>query len=142
MFGFLKRRKIRRFDLAAIGDNWLVRPLVHDGIAGTLHVRQLPAGVRRADFPVVALAWVERAEIAGEPSALLETVKTALEKDRACLTVLVHETPDRVLWYAYAAQSSTLDATLAALDNKAIRWGVNDDPEWVEYEHAKGLVGA
>ena len=141
MFNFFRRHRHRTFDIAAIGDEWLVRPLTHDGIAGTLRIRQVPAGIPRKDFPLVALGWTDKALAPGDATALTATVRQALEHDRRCLLVLVHEMPDRLSWYAYAHRQDALDAAFASLGDPSIRWGINDDEDWLEYTNARQLAG-
>lgn len=140
MLSFLRRFTRRRFDLAAIGDRWIERPIEHDGTPGSLRVRQLPANLPRKRFPQVALGWVARAAHA-DPGALTRSVQGALEQDGQCLLVLVHETPQGLAWYAYAAGNAPLDTAFASLGVAAVGWGINDDPDWAEYTHATGLVG-
>ena len=89
----------------------------------------------------MALAWIDTEEVADVP-ALSRSVQESLEAQGAALLVLVHETPGRVMWYAYAADESVFDRALASLANAQLRWGVNEDPDWLEYEHGRNLVGA
>ena len=138
--GLLRRQP--GFDLAAIGERWLERPLTHDGVAGTLRIRQLPASLPRGDFPFVAMAWLDQALPAREAAERSEAIRQALERQGRCLLVLVHHTPDRLDCYAYAASAKALDRAFGALGDDALRWGINDDPGWREYEHARGLAGA
>ncbi len=142
MLSIFRRSKQHKFNIASIGENWLVRPLTHDNIPGKLHVRQLPSDVPRNHFPIVALAWTDKAEQTLEADSLSLSVRQTLEREGNCLLVLVHETPDRLTWYAYAASSKALDGAFASLSNEKLRWGVNEDRGWLEYEHAKNLVGA
>lgn len=142
MLNFFRRSRDPKFDLAAIGDRWLARPLTHDGVSGTLHVRQLPSDLRREAFPFVALAWMDGEQARGTDSAVFRSLRGALEKRGNGLVVLIHETPARVHWYAYAASEKILDEALASLDNKALHWGINEDRGWPEYDNARRLVGA
>ena|SRR5690606_24694624 len=142
MLSIFKRSKKPRFDIAAIGENWLVRPLSHENVQGRLHVRQVPTHVPRKHFPVVALAWIEDVKKVSDIAALGRSVKEALEEQGNCLLVLVHETSERVMWYAYAADAKSFNGPLSSLGEAGVRWGVNEDRDWLEYEHAKGLVGA
>ncbi|GAA3924021.1 hypothetical protein [Luteimonas lutimaris] len=142
MLNIFRRSRDPKFDIAAIGDHWLAWPLTHDGVSGTLHVRQLPFDLPRQEFPFVALAWMDGAETRGTDSAVFRSLKGVLEKRGSGLIVLVHETPGRVYWYAYAASAKILDEAFASLDNEALHWGINEDRGWPEYDNAKGLVGA
>jgi hypothetical protein len=140
MLAFFRRFAGRRFDIAAIGDRWIARPIEHDGTPGSLRVRQLPDSLPRKRFPQVALGWIARADHA-DLESLTRSVQAALEQEGQCLLVLVHETPQGLAWYAYAAGNAALDTAFASLGVEAIGWGINDDPDWGEYTHAKGLVG-
>lgn len=142
VFGFFKRQP-QGFDLGALSAQWQQHSLLHDGVHGSLRIRELPSRLQRDRFPAVALAWYDRKDPAEDVTALSGQVQQALEQQGRCLLVLVHDTPDRVSWYAYAGSDKVLDAALASLgEAAAIRWGVNDDPEWNEYDHARRLVGA
>lgn len=140
MFKLFGRPKHPTFDLAAIGNDWAVHPLTHDGIPGTLRVRQLPPGIARERFPQVAMAWADAAS--GDAGARTGAIQSALERDRTCLLVLVHETADRTSWYAYSGSQERLDRSLASLKDPALHWGINDDASWAEYDNARRLVGA
>ena len=128
------------FDIAAIGNHWVGHPLTHDGIAGTLRVRLLPPDVARERFPLVALAWSDQPP-AADAAARTEAIQAALERDRSCLLVLVHETAGRTTWYAYSSSQERLDKSYGSLRDRALHWGINDDPGWAEYDHARSLVG-
>lgn len=140
MFKLFGRPKHPTFDLAAIGNDWADHPLTHDGIPGTLRVRQLPAGLVRDRFPQVAMAWADAAR--GDAAARTGAIQSALEQDRACLLVLVHETADRTTWYAYSGSQERLDRSFGSLKDPTLHWGINDDPGWAEYDNARRLVGA
>jgi hypothetical protein len=142
MFGIFPRPKDQTFNVAAIGESWLVRPLTHDGVEGKLHVRQLPSNVARRSFGFVALSQNEASVQPDQISALTKQVQRALEHDGACLLVLIHEVPGQVTWYAYAASRGALDKAFAAVKTPSVRWGINEDKGWLEYEHARSLVGA
>ena len=141
MFNIFRRSKDSTFNIAAIGNNWLRRPITHEGTAGTLHVRQIPTDVRRDEHPFVSLAKCE--DVA--PDAVetrTKAVQQALERSGACLLVLTHATPRAVTWYAYASSQKALDAAFASLSDPSVRWGGGEDKGWLEFEHARGLVGA
>jgi hypothetical protein len=141
MFSIFRRSKDSTFNIAAIGNNWLRRPIVHEGKAGSLHVRQIPTDVKRSEYPFVALAQCE--SVAPETiEARTIAVQRALERDGACLLVLTHAAPGAVTWYAYASTQKALDAAFASLSDPSIRWGGGEDKGWKEFEHARGLVGA
>ena len=142
MFRFFPRSRPPCFDLARIGDDWDRYPLVHDGVAGALEIRRLPAPPRQRDFPALAMAWVDKAALGGDIGALSQRLQQALEGESQALLVLRHDTPSRMSWYAYAGADRTLDAAIGALACERLHWGVNDDPDWHEYAHARGLVGA
>lgn len=141
MLNFFNRPERRRFQLEAIGDHWQQRPLTHDDVAGTLHVREVPASLAHKRFPCLALAWLDRSIAAVDPDALRRQVQQALEADARCLLVLVHETPHKLAWYAYAASEQALDGAFGSLAHAQLGWGINPDPDWYEYRHARGLVG-
>jgi len=142
MFRFFRRSRPPRFDLARIGDAWDRHPLVHDGVAGSLDIRRLPAQPRQRDFPALAMAWVDKAALGEDIEALSQRLQQALEGESMALLVLRHDTPSRMSWYAYADADRTLDAALGALACERLHWGINDDPDWHEYAHARRLVGA
>ena len=141
MLSIFRRSKPATFNTAAIGDNWLSRPITHDGVAGTLHVRQIPSDVKRGDFPFVSLAQTEASLSHEAIVAQTNLVQRALEQDGRCLLVLTHEVPSSVTWYAYASTQEALDAAFASLSDPSLRWGGGEDKEWLEFEHARGLVG-
>ena len=137
---FLPRREQGgAFDVAAVGDHWREHPLVHDGVAGTLRVRQLADGAARTALRLVALAQVDRLEPA-DLAGLTSRIQKALEQ-RGNLLVLVHRAGDRVHWYAYGASRDAIDAAFQSLKDPAVHWGINEDPGWVEYDYARSLVG-
>jgi hypothetical protein len=140
MFNIFHRSKGSTFNIAAIGNNWLHRTLMHDGTAGILHVRQIPTDVKRGDFPFVALA---QSSLSPETiESRTKAVQNALERDGACLLVLAHEVSGTVTWYAYASHQKALDAAFSSLFDPSIRWGGGADKDWKEFEHVRGLVGA
>ncbi len=141
MFNLFRRSKSPTFNIAAIGNNWLRRPITHEGTAGILHVRQIPTDVNRDEHPFVALA--QCGEVAPEAiDTRTEAVQQALERNGACLLVLTHATRGAVAWYAYASSQKALDAAFASLSDPTVRWGGGEDKGWLEFEHARGLVGA
>ena len=142
MFNIFRRSKDKAFNIAAIGNNWLVRPLTHGGVAGTLHVRQLPSDVARNEFRFVALSQTREPLQPGDISTLTQKVKCALEHSGACLLFLAHEVPGQVTWYAYAATRKALDDAFASLGDPSVGWGIEEDKGWLEYEHSRNLVGA
>jgi hypothetical protein len=142
MFDIFRRAKDETFNIAAIGENWLVRPLTHDGVPGRLHVRQLPATVARRKFKFVALAQTREPVQASDIPALTNKVKTTLERGGSCLLVLAHEVSGQVTWYAYAATRKALHDAFTTLGDSSIGWAADEDKDWLEYEHAKNLVGA
>lgn len=137
---FLPRREPAGvFDVAAVGNEWREHPLVHDGVAGTLRVRQIPVVEARSALGLVVLAQVDKVDAASLPD-LTHRIQTALEQ-RGNLLVLVHRAGDRVHWYAYGASRDAIDAAFQSLKNPAVHWGINEDRGWVEYDHARSLVG-
>ena len=142
MFNIFRRSIDTKFNIAAIGDNWLVRPLTHDGVAGKLHVRQLPSDVARNEFRFVALSQTREPLEAGDIPTLTRKVQRALEHGGACLLVLAHEVPGQVTLYAYAATRKALDDAFASLGDASVGWGIEEDESWLEYEHSRNLVGA
>jgi hypothetical protein len=142
IIGFFVPRRERAgssFDMTAVGDRWHEHPLVHDGVAGTLRVRELGDARVRVALPLVALAQVD-AVAPGALAGLTTRIQAALEQ-RGNLLVLVHRAGDRVHWYAYGASRDAIDAAFRSLGDPAVHWGINDDPDWVEYDHARSLVG-
>lgn len=141
IIGFVlpRREQGAFFDATAMGDRWLEHPLVHDGVAGTLRVRQLPDDGARAALGLVALAQVDKVDPAALPQ-LTDRIQQALEQ-RGNLLVLVHRAGDRVHWYAYGASRDAIDAAFQSLEDAAVHWGINEDADWVEYDHARSLVG-
>lgn len=133
-----QRAAATSFDLVAIGDDWREHSLVHDGVSGTLRVRQLPDGLVRSALGLVALAQVDDAE-ASAVAKLTRRIQQALEQ-RGSLLVLVHHQAGRVHWYAYGATRASIDEAFASLDDPAVHWGINEDAGWAEYDHAKSLV--
>jgi hypothetical protein len=142
MLSIFRRSKVSRFNIAAIGDNWLHRPITHEGKTGVLHVRQVPSDVKKADFPFVSLAQSANSLSRQAIEAQTKLVQRALERDGACLLVLAHEVAGAVTWYAYASTQKALDAAFASLSDPSIRWAGGEDKGWLEFEHARGLVGA
>jgi hypothetical protein len=88
---------------------------------------------------LVALAQVDKVDPAALPQ-LTDRIQQALEQ-RGNLLVLVHRAGDRVHWYAYGASREAIDAAFQSLKDPAVHWGINEDPGWVEYDHARSLVG-
>jgi hypothetical protein len=142
MFNIFSASKKHTFNIAAIGSNWLTRPLTHDGILGTLQVRQLPSSLARRDYRFVALAQIDRELDSSDLSSWNDRVQNALERQGACLLVLIHQAGANVTWYAYAGSRKALDDAFVSLKDPAVRWGINEDRDWQEYDHARDLVGA
>ena len=142
MLNIFNRAKSPAFTIAAVGDNWVTRPIVHDGIAGTLQVRQLPSSLDRRSLRYVALAQLDQDIGLEDLPDWNGKIQAALEHGGACVLVLIHQAGARPTWYAYAASRKALDSAFVSLKNPAVRWGINEDPDWAEYDHARNLVGA
>ena len=142
MFSIFNRQKDRAFSIVSVGDNWVTRPLMHDGVAGTLQVRQLPSSLDKRPFKYVALAQLDHELSLEDLRDWNGKIQAALERGGSCLLVLVHQAGAQPTWYAYAATRKALDGAFVSLRNPAVRWGINEDPNWEEYDHARNLVGA
>lgn len=136
------RRKSPCFDLAAIGDRWDHLALAA-GMSESMSIRRLPADFDRGPFGHVALVQPTAVVLADQFDRWTAAVHFALERDSAALLALVHRTERQVTWYAYAATRAQLDDALATLAaTNPVRWAINADREWSEYEHARAHADA
>jgi hypothetical protein len=141
MLRFFRRNPSVPFDLAAIGDRWQHFHVPNTPLVERMSVRTLPDGFERARYPFVALVQPLQVVLPDQFGPWTASVHFALERESTALLAVVHETPRQVTWYAHASTRAALDTALRKLaSTNPVRWGVNEDRAWTEYEHAKALA--
>jgi hypothetical protein len=142
MFEFLRRSKVAIFEMPDIGDRWMREVVRHDGRDVDLAVRELPPGstVREAGR-FVALIQPEPSISPNTYRAWTDALQRALEAEGKGVLVVVQADTSQITWYAYASKRETLDEIVyAQRATHPMRWGIQPDADWAEYEFARKLV--
>ena len=143
MLSFLLRAKFVPFNIPAIGDHWTRGPVNFAGRGGELQVRRLSSSLERNKYRFVALVEPDTPVSSSKYDLWTGVIQNSLEAEGKGLLVVAHFEPSQVTWYAYSSTRAALDETLyAQRESHPVRWGINEDKRWGEYEFSRNLAGA
>lgn len=135
MFRFFRCPKFVPFVIRSIGDRWARRSVNFSGRQFDLVVRKVPENLVRRDYPMVGMLLSDRPLSAREYEQWTIAVQHALEMDGRTLLVISDFDSQRAAWYAYASARETLQDVFEVLKKThAVKWGINEDERWDEYE--------
>lgn len=141
MLGFFRRPKFVPFVIRSIGNLWGRRSVNLKGRKFDLVVRKVPGNLVRRDYPMVGMLLSDQALSTHEYEQWTIAVQHALEVDGKALLAISDFDSQRTTWYAYASTREALQDVFEALKKThALKWGINEDKRWDEYEFCRKLA--